>query len=187
MQNRNARFHPAGVFYGRNVRICEDDRFFSDRLCYPLPGIKGCPDTAVCRQPLWLTRYRQHAVPTAKPVQPTKMDHKVEIIEKAIHQDKLFLESNINLERFAEQIGLKPRDISAILKMHYQSNFFEFINRYRVEEAKRLLVLPELKEETILEIIYKSGFNSPSAFHRFFKRMVGLTPTEYRQRGSAGN
>jgi AraC-like DNA-binding protein len=128
-----------------------------------------------------------HVVPVAKPVQPTKMDHKVEIIEKAIHQDKLFLESNINLERFAEQIGLKPRDISAILKMHYQSNFFEFINRYRVEEAKRLLVLPELKDETILEIIYKSGFNSPSAFHRFFKRMVGVTPTEYRQRGDTAN
>jgi AraC-like DNA-binding protein len=124
-----------------------------------------------------------HVVPTAKPVQPTKMDHKVAIIEKAIHEDKLFLESNINLERFAEQIGLKPRDISAILKMHYQSNFFEFINRYRVEEAKRLLVLPELKDETILEIIYKSGFNSPSAFHR----LVGVTPTEYRQRGDIAN
>jgi AraC-like DNA-binding protein len=123
-----------------------------------------------------------HAVPIARPVQPAKMDHKVEIIEKAIHDDKLFLESNINLERFAEQIGLKPRDISAILKMHYQSNFFEFINRYRVEEAKRLLASPELKDKTILEIIYKSGFNSPSAFHRFFKRMVGITPTEYRQR-----
>ena len=126
-----------------------------------------------------------HVVPIAKPVQPTKMDHKVTIIEKAIHEDKLFLESNINLERFAEQIGLKPRDISAILKMHYQSNFFEFINRYRVEEAKRLLASPELKDETILEIIYKSGFNSPSAFHRFFKRMVGVTPTEFRQRGDA--
>lgn len=128
-----------------------------------------------------------HVVPTAKPVQPTKMDHKIEIIEKAIHEDKVFLEGNINLERFAEQIGLKPRDISAILKMHYQSNFFEFINRYRIEEAKRLLVLPELKDETILEIIYKSGFNSPSAFHRFFKRMVGITPTEFRQRGDAAN
>ena len=124
-----------------------------------------------------------HVVPVAKPVQPTKMDYKVEIIEKAMHGDKLYLESNINLERFAEQVGLKPRDISAILKMHYQSNFFEFINRYRVEEAKRLLVLPELKDETILEIIYKSGFNSPSAFHRFFKRMVGVTPTEFRQQG----
>ncbi|PUA26668.1 MAG: DNA-binding protein [Cellvibrio sp. 79] len=127
------------------------------------------------------------AIPAAKPVQPSKMDHKVTVIEKAIHEDKLYLESNINLERFAEQISLKPRDVSAILKMHYQSNFFEFINRYRVEEAKRLLVAPEFKDETILEIIYKSGFNSPSAFHRFFKRMVGITPTEFRQRGDAAN
>ncbi|OZY86471.1 DNA-binding protein [Cellvibrio mixtus] len=126
-----------------------------------------------------------NAMPIAKPVQPAKMDHKVAVIEKAMNEDKLYLESNINLERFAEQIGLKPRDISAILKMHYQSNFFEFINRYRVEEAKRLLLSPDFKNETVLEIIYKSGFNSPSAFHRFFKRMVGVTPTEFRQQGAA--
>lgn len=124
-----------------------------------------------------------NAMPVAKPIQPTKMDHKVAVIEKAMNEDKLYLESNINLERFAEQTGLKPRDISAILKMHYQSNFFEFINRYRVEEAKRLLLSPDYKNETVLEIIYKSGFNSPSAFHRFFKRMVGVTPTEFRQQG----
>lgn len=124
-------------------------------------------------------------VPAAKPSQPTKMDSKVELIEKAIHQNKLYLEPNLNLERFAEQIGLKPRDISAILKVHYQSNFFEFINRYRVEEVKRLLLAPEHKDETILELIFKAGFNSPSAFHRFFKRMVGLTPTEFRQQGAA--
>jgi AraC-like DNA-binding protein len=71
--------------------------------------------------------------------------------------------------------------VSAVLKLHYQSNFFEFINGFRVEEAKRLLALPEFKDETILEVIFKSGFNSPSAFHRFFKRMVGVTPTEYRK------
>ncbi|AQT60390.1 AraC family transcriptional regulator [Cellvibrio sp. PSBB023] len=128
-----------------------------------------------------------NAMPIAKPVQPAKMDHKVAVIEKAMNEDKLYLESNINLERFAEQIGLKPRDISAILKMHYQSNFFEFINRYRVEEAKRLLLSPDFKNETVLEIIYKSGFNSPSAFHRFFKRMVGVTPTEFRQQGAAAS
>ena len=122
-------------------------------------------------------------IPAAKPVQPAKMDHKVAIIEKAMHENKLYLESNINLERFSEQVGLKPRDVSAILKMHYQSNFFEFINGYRVGEAKQLLVDPRYKDETILEIIYKSGFNSPSAFHRFFKRMVGVTPTQFRQRG----
>lgn len=122
-----------------------------------------------------------NVMPAAKPVQPPKMDMKVEVIERAMSERKLYLENNINLERFAEQIGLKPRDISAILKMHYQSNFFEFINRYRIEEAKRLLLAPEFKDETVLEIIYKSGFNSSSAFHRFFKRMVGMTPTEFRQ------
>lgn len=114
-----------------------------------------------------------------------KLAAKVDTIEAGIHTQKLFLESNINLERFAEQIGLRPRDVSAVLKLHYQSNFFEFINGYRVEEAKRLLALPEYKDETILEVIFKSGFNSPSAFHRFFKRMVGVTPTEYRKQAMA--
>ncbi len=116
-----------------------------------------------------------------KPVPEAKLAAKIDAIEQGIRDKKLFLESNINLERFAEQIGLRPRDVSAVLKLHYQSNFFEFINGYRVEEAKRLLALPEFKDETILEVIFKSGFNSPSAFHRFFKRMVGVTPTEYRK------
>lgn len=116
-----------------------------------------------------------------KPVPEAKLAAKINAIEKGIHEQKLYLESNINLERFSEQIGLRPRDISAVLKLHYQSNFFEFINGFRVEEAKRLLASPEYKDETILEVIFKSGFNSPSAFHRFFKRMVGVTPTEYRK------
>ena len=117
----------------------------------------------------------------AKPISESKLSLKVAIIEKGIHEKKLFLDSNINLERFSEQLGLRPRDTSAVLKAHYQSNFFEFINGYRVAEAKRLLASSECKDETILEVIFKSGFNSPSAFHRFFKRNVGITPTEYRK------
>ncbi len=121
----------------------------------------------------------------SKPIPESKLALKVKAIEDGIHEQKLFLDSNINLERFSEQIGLRPRDTSAVLKAHYQSNFFEFINGYRVIEAKRLLALQEYKDETILEVIFKSGFNSPSAFHRFFKRNVGLTPTEYRKQAMA--
>lgn len=132
-----------------------------------------------------LINTRQLLSPTViapvKPVAESKLAPKIRAIEKGIHEQKLYLESNINLERFSEQIGLRPRDTSAALKAHYQSNFFEFINGYRVTEAKRLLALPEFKDETILEVIFKSGFNSPSAFHRFFKRNVGVTPTEYRK------
>jgi AraC-like DNA-binding protein len=39
--------------------------------------------------------------------------------------------------------------------------------------------------DTILDIVYKSGFNSQSAFHRFFKRLVGMTPSEYRKKTAA--
>lgn len=117
----------------------------------------------------------------SKPLPESKLAPKIAAIERGIHEQKLFLESNINLDRFSEQIGLRPRDTSAVLKSHYQSNFFEFINGFRVAEAKRLLASPEYKDETILEVIFKSGFNSPSAFHRFFKRIVGVTPTEYRK------
>lgn len=106
---------------------------------------------------------------------------KIALVEAAVHERKLYLENNINLDRFAEVAGLKPRELSLILHAHYKLNFFEFINGLRLEEAKRLLGAPEFAELSILEIIYKSGFNSQSAFQRFFKRVVGCTPTEYRK------
>jgi AraC-like DNA-binding protein len=118
---------------------------------------------------------------TTKLVDITKTDEKIAAIERGLHEQKLYLDSQINLDRFSEQINVKSRDVSVIINSHYQSNFFEFINGFRVEEAKRLLVAPENQEDTILDIIYKSGFNSQSAFHRFFKRIVGITPSEYRK------
>ncbi len=110
-----------------------------------------------------------------------QVDEKREAIERGISEQQLHLESQINLERFAEQIGIKARELSTIINDHYQQNFFEFINSQRVEEAKRLLGAPECAGDTVLDILYKSGFNSQSAFHRFFKRMVGMTPSEYRK------
>lgn len=129
------------------------------------------------------TRQLLHLEPVeevVKAAEVPQLDEKIQTIERAIHTQKLYLESQINLERFSEQIGLRARDVSSIINSHYNSNFFEFMNGYRVEEAKRLLTADENKDDTILDIIYKSGFNSQSAFHRFFKRIVGVTPSEYR-------
>ncbi|HSC67007.1 MAG TPA: AraC family transcriptional regulator [Cellvibrio sp.] len=113
-----------------------------------------------------------------------QVDEKLRAVERGIAQQRLHLESQINLERFAEQIGIKPRELSTIINDHYQQNFFEFINSQRVEEAKRLLAAPECAGDTVLDILYKSGFNSQSAFHRFFKRITGMTPSEYRKQAS---
>jgi AraC-like DNA-binding protein len=107
---------------------------------------------------------------------------KLNQIEIAISQHKLYLDSQINLERFAEKVGIRPRELSVIINSHYEKNFFEFINHHRIEEAKRLLADPKSVNLTILDILFQSGFNSQSAFQRFFKRLVGVAPSEYRKR-----
>lgn len=109
-----------------------------------------------------------------------QLEEKIRAVEQGIQKHKLYLDSHINLDRFAEQVGVRSREVSEILNTYYQQNFFEFINYYRVEEAKRLLRRPEA-QESILDIVFQSGFNSQSAFHRFFKRLEGITPSQYRK------
>lgn len=109
-----------------------------------------------------------------------KSDVIIQRIEQAINA-KIYLESDLNLERFAKVIESNPKHVSHVINHHYHSNFFEFVNKYRVEEAKRLLASVDHQHQTILDIVYLSGFNSQSAFHRFFKRLVNQTPSDYRQ------
>ena len=124
---------------------------------------------------------------TPKPTEQVVDPKKIEMLEKAVQEKKLHLENFINLERFSELAGLKPKDVSLVVNLHYKLNFFEFINGLRLEEAKRMLVAPEFENVSILDIIYKSGFNSQSAFQRFFKKVVGCTPTQYRRLNAQSN
>jgi AraC-like DNA-binding protein len=90
-----------------------------------------------------------------------------------------FLESNINIERFAESIDEKPRDVSYVIKTHFNSNFFDFINGFRIEEAKA--VLSWEKEISMAEVMALSGFSSKSSFYRVFKQKTGITPVKFRE------
>lgn len=60
-------------------------------------------------------------------------------------------------------------------------NFYEFVDRYRIEEAKRMFVSEELKKNTTTDIYLAAGFNSKSVFYTFFKKFEGVTPSQFRQ------
>ncbi len=111
----------------------------------------------------------------------SKTQEVIDRIEKAVHQQKVYLDSGINLERFAEIVQSSTKHVSTVINQHYQSNFYEFINGHRITEAKRLMHSAEHEKKTILDIAFMSGFNSHSTFHRFFKRSVGIKPSEYRR------
>lgn len=65
-----------------------------------------------------------------------------------------------------------------LINRHFGINYYEFINRYRIEEAKRMLA--ESKGASITDIYLAVGFNSKSVFYTFFKKLEGMTPTAYR-------
>jgi AraC-like DNA-binding protein len=106
------------------------------------------------------------------------------ILEKIIHcmeVEKLFLNPRLNIQRMADHIKTPYREVSALINTHFHANFNEFINLYRINEAKRLLSDSHLLNVPINEIYAQAGFNSKSAFHRFFSRLVGVSPTEFRK------
>lgn len=102
-------------------------------------------------------------------------------IEKAVLTDQIYLNPQLNLERFAEYTNLNSRDISAVINQEFEKNFHEFINTYRVEAAKIKLRDDTCKHQSISEIGAASGFNSTATFNRLFKKLVQVTPSDYRK------
>jgi AraC-like DNA-binding protein len=103
-----------------------------------------------------------------------------EKIDAAMRSQKLYLSPDLTLDALAETLGVPSKDLSLVFNRHFDSNFYEFINGYRIEEAKRMLIDPKYKSKTITHIYLEAGFNSKSVFNTFFKKIVGKTPSEYR-------
>lgn len=102
-------------------------------------------------------------------------------IDGIMRSQKTYLNPELTLDMLAETLGIATKDLSMIINRHFNLNFYEFVNGYRIEEAQRRLAEPGNKEKTIMDIYLEVGFNSKSVFNTFFKKLVGTTPSEYRQ------
>ena len=97
-------------------------------------------------------------------------------------EEKPYLISTLTLKELSERIELSPRTLSRIINERKNQNFFDFINSYRINDAKMILSNPAKRKMTVLEVLYGVGFNSKSVFNATFKKYTGITPTEYRKR-----
>lgn len=96
--------------------------------------------------------------------------------------NKPFLAPELTLDQLALQLSLRPRVLSQVINDRLGQNFYDFINRYRIQEASRLLTNPKDRKITILEVLYEVGFNSKSSFNTLFKKYTGLTPSEFKKK-----
>lgn len=103
-------------------------------------------------------------------------------IERVMIEKKYYANPDITLDKLAAEVKLHPKKLSLAIKLHYHLNFYEFINSYRIQEAKRLLEDPNSSSKTITDVYFEVGFNSKSVFNSFFKRTEGVTPSQYRER-----
>lgn len=104
----------------------------------------------------------------------------VKKIEKYMQESKPFLANILTIDQLAKQIDIPVRTLSNIINRHFKQNFFEFVNQYRINEAKQILSNPEHKNRTMIDVMADCGFNSKATFNTFFKKLVGSTPSQYR-------
>ncbi len=96
-------------------------------------------------------------------------------------KEEPYLNPSLTIRNLAEQLKIPMRDLSVLINQELQQHFFDFINEYRIEKAKKILSDPSKSKVTVLEILYEVGFNSKSSFNTAFKKHTGKTPTQFRK------
>ena len=96
-----------------------------------------------------------------------------------MNDEKLFADEDISLSRLSEYLNVRVHQLSELLNERFGKNFNTFVNEFRINEARRMLI--EEPDRSVLSVGFAAGFNSKSAFHRAFQNQTGVTPRQYRE------
>ena len=104
---------------------------------------------------------------------------KDDIIGRVVDYLKTNFKEPITLESTAERFSLNSSYLSRLFKSECGENFIDYLTRIRIEKASRLMLNPHLKTYEIAEIV---GYENTNYFSKVFKKNIGLSPTEYREK-----
>lgn len=110
----------------------------------------------------------------------SKGEEYLERLNEYITHHKPYLDNELRLTKLAEEIDIPTHHLSQIINEKYGHNFYDFINKYRVEETIVILKKSEKEKISLLEIAFQVGFNNKTSFTNSFKKFTGLTPSRYK-------
>ena len=123
------------------------------------------------------------SVRSSKPKLPdNKIGEIVKRVTEVMETDKIYQEPELTLQQLADKLQYPYYQVSQAINDGMNKNFYDLVNNYRIEEAKRLLLDPKNLNYTVLSVGFEAGFNSKTTFNTVFKKFTGLTPTEYRDK-----
>jgi AraC-like DNA-binding protein len=94
---------------------------------------------------------------------------------------KMYLESDLTMLRLAAMVDCSVNHLSQAVNSGFGMSFFDFLNSYRIEDAKDILSQTDSTSTAVLDVSFAVGFNSNSAFYAAFKKATGQTPAQYRR------
>jgi AraC-like DNA-binding protein len=101
-----------------------------------------------------------------------------------MQDNKIYTDARLTIDVLAEQLDCNRYVLSQVLNERLQQNFYEYINSWRVEAAKAMLLHPDFSHYKIASVGYEAGFNSLSTFNDVFKKRTGLSPSRFKNQES---
>lgn len=98
---------------------------------------------------------------------------------KLLNDEKVYKANDISLNSLSDRMGVTRHNLSQVINEHFDLNFFNLINKYRIQEAQQILRNDLNKNLNIIDIAYDVGFNNKVTFNKAFKEETKLTPTQY--------
>lgn len=126
-----------------------------------------------------LSAIKEYKKENPKRVSDIRMNELGNKLQLLIAIEKLYLDNELSLPKLAKKLNASCNETSFVINELYGNNFYNFINKYRIEEAKNLLLSEKYNQFNILGIAYESGFNSKTTFNTTFKKHTGFSPTEF--------
>ncbi|WP_108866396.1 helix-turn-helix domain-containing protein [Aquimarina aquimarini] len=94
----------------------------------------------------------------------------------------IYRDSTLDRDKVAEMLGISTGYVSQLINIITGNNFATYINHYRVQEVKDIILNTDFDNYSLLAIGLECGFSSKSTFHNAFKKITGITPNAYRKK-----
>lgn len=110
-----------------------------------------------------------------------KIENLSTALREYMEREKPYLNEDLSLSILAEQCDMNQAQLSQIINQYFKLHFYDYVNKYRIEEVKERLGSSDFSHLSILGIAYDCGFKSKSSFNRHFKKHTGLSPSEFKK------
>ena len=102
-------------------------------------------------------------------------------LNRIMKEQKPFLDENLSLNSLAALLSISDKKLSTLLNQRMQISFYDYVNGFRVDDVIDKLKNPSYDKFTLLAIAFESGFNSKTSFNRIFKKVTGVSPSQYKK------